>query len=191
MKVFVRIFILAALVLASSCKPSLYTGPLDNPYGNWKGVHTEYRFNGAEVSSADSCAYNVISFYRQGLCCIEGHKGALPYSYDQDASVMEIGTGIWRVNAMTGAEMILEFLEDSAPVIEPERPEEREPEAETVFEPVVFNGMTIVMEDGKFVYTGKNGQKVRCYYEGVEDEEGNPVVQFWYDTHIDRFEPYN
>ncbi len=177
--------------MASSCKPSLYTGPLDNPYGNWKGVHTEYRFNGAEVSSADSCAYNVISFYRQGLCCIEGHKGALPYSYDQDASVMEIGTGIWRVNAMTGAEMILEFLEDSAPVIEPERPEEREPEAETVFEPVVFNGMTIVMEDGKFVYTGKNGQKVRCYYEGVEDEEGNPVVQFWYDTHIDRFEPYN
>lgn len=180
--------------MASSCKPSLYTGPLDNPYGNWRGVHTEYRFNGAEVSSRDSCAYNVISFYRQGLCCIEGHKGALSYSYDPDVSVMEIGTEVWRVNSMTGAEMILEFLDDKAPVSEPETPEAGEQEdGEPGFSivPAEYRGVTIVQEGGKYVYTDKSGNKVRCYYEGRNDADGNLTIRFWYDTHTDRFEPYN
>lgn len=194
MKVFVRMFIPAALFMLFSCKPSLYTGQLDNPYGNWRGVHTEYRFNGAEVSSADSCAYNVISFYRQGLCCIKGHKGALSYSYDPDESVMEIGTDVWRVNVLTGAEMILEFLDDKAPVGGPEIPEEGEQEdsePESSLVPTEYRGVTIVQEGGKYVYTDKSGNKVRCYCESSNDSDGNLTIRFWYDTHTDRFEPYN
>ena len=204
MKRLLKMFAVAAAVMAVACKPSIYTGPLDAPSGNWLGVHTEYRFAGEEVASADSCEYGVISFYRQGLCCIEGHKGALPYMYDADMSVLEIGTRIWRVNVLTGAEMILEFVEDTAGTDESQGGDGGEagnaswdgaaddgelPDA-GVF-PVEYRGFTIVSEEGRYFYVDKNGQKVRCYYEGEKDQDGKLYVKFWYDTHIDRFVPYS
>lgn len=204
MKRLLKMLAVAAAVMAVSCKPSIYTGPLDAPSGNWLGVHTEYRFAGEEVASADSCEYGVISFYRQGLCCIEGHKGALPYVYDADISVLEIGTRIWRVNVLTGAEMILEFVEDTAGTDESQGGDGGEagnaswdsaaddgelPDA-GVF-PVEYRGFTIVSEEGRYFYVDKNGQKVRCYYEGEKDQDGKLYVKFWYDTHIDRFVPYS
>lgn len=204
MKRLLKMLAVAAAVMAVACKPSIYTGPLDAPSGNWLGVHTEYRFAGEEVASADSCEYGVISFYRQGLCCIEGHKGALPYVYDADMSVLEIGTRIWRVNVLTGAEMILEFVEDTAGTDESQggdggeagnaswdsAADDGELPDGGVF-PVEYRGFTIVSEEGRYFYVDKNGQKVRCYYEGEKDQDGKLYVKFWYDTHIDRFVPYS
>lgn len=205
MKRLLKMFAVAAAVMAVACKPSIYTGPLDAPSGNWLGVHTEYRFAGEEVASADSCEYGVISFYRQGLCCIEGHKGALPYMYDADMSVLEIGTRIWRVNVLTGAEMILEFVEDTAaPEEEPgddsgngsgssgdvEDAGDDGEQSDAVVLPAEFHGFTIVAEDGRYFYVDESGKKVRCYYEGEKDQDGKLYVKFWYDTHIDRFVPY-
>lgn len=36
-----------------------------------------------------------------------------------------------------------------------------------------------------------NGKQVRCYFAGTKDENGTTKVDFWFDTHTDRFVPYN
>lgn len=198
--------ILKALVLASgvfviinSCKPDIYKGPLDNPYGNWLGVHTDYFFNSETVAQTDACGYSVISFYRQGLCCIEGHKGALPFSYDHESSSLEVGQDRWTVTTLTGAEMVLEFIGTVIPEQEPDDnggetgTEENEDglDRNGIKLPAEFKGMTITSDGTAYFYTDKNGKQVRCYFVGTKDENGTTKVDFWFDTHTDRFVPYN
>lgn len=198
--------ILKALVLASgvfviinSCKPDIYKGPLDNPYGNWLGVHTDYFFNSETVAQTDACGYSVISFYRQGLCCIEGHKGALPFSYDHESSSLEVGQDRWTVMTLTGAEMVLEFIGTVIPEQEPDDnggetgTEENEDglDGNGIKLPAEFKGMTITSDGTAYFYTDKNGKQVRCYFVGTKDENGTTKVDFWFDTHTDRFVPYN
>ncbi len=170
--------ILKALVLASgvlvainSCKPDIYKGPLDNPYGNWLGVHTDYFFNSETVAQTDACGYSVISFYRQGLCCIEGHKGALPFSYDHESSSLEVGQDRWTVTTLTGAEMVLEFIGTVIPEQEPDDnggetgSEENEDglDGNGIKLPAEFKGMTITSDGTAYFYTDKNGkQGLRC-----------------------------
>ncbi len=196
--------ILKALVLASgvfviinSCKPDIYKGPLDNPYGNWLGVHTDYFFNSETVAQTDACGYSVISFYRQGLCCIEGHKGALPFSYDHESSSLEVGQDRWTVTTLTGAEMVLEFIGTVIPEQEPDDnggetgTEENEDglDGNGIKLPAEFKGMTITSDGTAYFYTDKNGKQVRCYFVGTKDENGTTKVDFWFDTHTDRFVP--
>ena len=198
--------ILKALVLASgvfviinSCKPDIYKGPLDNPYGNWLGVHTDYFFNSETVAQTDACGYSVISFYRQGLCCIEGHKGALHFSYDHESSSREVGQDRWTVTTLTGAEMVLEFIGTVIPEQEPDDnggetgTEENEDglDGNGIKLPAEFKGMTITSDGTAYFYTDKNGKQVRCYFVGTKDENGTTKVDFWFDTHTDRFVPYN
>ena len=198
--------ILKALVLASgvfviinSCKPDIYKGPLDNPYGNWLGVHTDYFFNSETVAQTDACGYSVISLYRQGLCCIEGHKGALPFSYDHESSSPEVGQDRWNVTTLTGAEMVLEFIGTVIPEQEPDDnggetgTEENEDglDGNGIKLPAEFKGMTITSDGTAYFYTDKNGKQVRCYFVGTKDENGTTKVDFWFDTHTDRFVPYN
>lgn len=198
--------ILKALALASgvfviinSCKPDIYKGPLDNPYGNWLGVHTDFFFNSETVAQTDACGYSVISFYRQGLCCIEGHKGALPFSYDHESSSLEVGQDRWTVTTLTGAEMVLEFIGTVIPEQEPDDnggetgTEENEDglDGNGIKLPAEFKGMTIISDGTAYFYTDKNGKQVRCYFVGTKDENGTTKVDFWFDTHTDRFVPYN
>ena len=65
---------IAALAAFAACQPEAYTGPLDYPDGSWEGIRSEYFFNGEKVADLDSCETTAISFYRQGLCCIENVK---------------------------------------------------------------------------------------------------------------------
>lgn len=188
-----------ALITISSCKPDIYKGPLDNPYGNWLGVHTDYFFNSETVAQTDACGYSVISFYRQGLCCIEGHKGALPFSYDHESSSLEVGQDRWTVTTLTGAEMVLEFIGTVIPEQEPDDnggetgTEENEDglDGNGIKLPAEFKGMTITSDGTAYFYTDKNGKQVRCYFVGTKDENGTTEVDFWFDTHTDRFVPYN
>mgnify|MGYP001056627536 FL=1 len=192
--------ILKALVLASgvfviinSCKPDIYKGPLDNPYGNWLGVHTDYFFNSETVAQTDACGYSVISFYRQGLCCIEGHKGALPFSYDHESSSLEVGQDRWTVTTLTGAEMVLEFIgtENGDGSEDGNDGNEDGLDDNGIKLPAEFKGMTITSDGTEYFYTDKNGKQVRCYFVGTKDENGTTKVDFWFDTHTDRFVPYN
>lgn len=199
------ILVCGALVAISSCKPDIYKGPLDNPYGNWLGVHTDYFFNSETVAQTDACGYSVISFYRQGLCCIEGHKGTLHFSYDHESSSLEVGQDRWTVTTLTGAEMVLEFIETVIPEPEPDDNggetgteegsgngnEDGSEDGNGIKLPAEFKGMTITSDGTAYFYTDKNGNQVRCYFAGTKDENGRTKVDFWFDTHTDRFVPYN
>ncbi len=192
------ILVCGALVAISSCKPDIYKGPLDNPYGNWLGVHTDYFFNSETVAQTDACGYSVISFYRQGLCCIEGHKGTLPFSYDHESSSLEVGQDRWTVTTLTGAEMVLEFIETVIPEPEPDDnggedtdTDDGSGDGNGIKLPAEFKGMTITSDGTAYFYTDKNGKQIRCYFVGTKDENGTTRVDFWFDTHNDRFVPYN
>lgn len=108
-----KIYILLLAVVAMyaiSCEPEPYTGPLDSPVGNWDGVRSEYYFNGEMVAALDSCETKAISFYKQGLCCIEGVKGSFPFIYDDSQSLLQIDSTLLEVDQLTGAEMVLTYL---------------------------------------------------------------------------------
>ena len=130
--------ILSALLLAA-CKPDAYLGPLDSPVGNWEGYKGEYFFDGELVAELDSCEFKGISFYKQGFCCIEGVKGAFSYVYNESNGDLQIDSTLWHVPTLTGAEMIMEFVDriyppepepepEPEPAPEPENPEGENPE---------------------------------------------------------------
>ena len=108
-----RKFILSILAATSlaACQPETYTGPLDSPIGNWDGVKAEYYFAGDWVAEVNECEYSAVSFYEDGLCCIEGVKGAFPYTYDNSTGLLTVDNTVWAVQTLTGAEMVLEYLE--------------------------------------------------------------------------------
>ena len=174
--------ILAAVSLVA-CKPETYTGPLDSPVGNWDGVKAEYYFNGEMVGETDECQYSAISFYKDGLCCIEGVKGSFPYSYDDTSGRLAVDNTIWSVNTLTGAEMVLEYLETIYTEDEQPRVEENvTPYAE-------YKGFTIYSDNRGYYYENAVQTKIYCTAFTSKDENGATVIDFWYDHHIDHFIP--
>lgn len=124
-----RIIYIAFAFIAIACQPDPYLGPLDSPVGNWDGYKGEYFFNGEKVAELDSCEFKGISFYKQGYCCMEGVKGAFPYVYNESNGDLQIDSTLWHVPTLTGAEMIMEFVDriyppEPEPVPEPENLEE-------------------------------------------------------------------
>ena len=114
--------VIAALAAFAACQPEAYTGPLDYPEGNWNGIRSEYFFNGEKVADVDSCETLGVSFYKQGLCCFEGVKGAFPFKYDDQTRYLQIDSTLWEVSVLTGAELVMTYLYTLYPS-EPEEPE--------------------------------------------------------------------
>ena len=206
-KIIIYIVCLAGF-LAVSCKPDAYTGPLDSPVGNWEGVRSQYLFNGEQVADIDSCETTAISFYKQGLCCIEGKKGAFPYIYDQETGHLQIDNSLWHVLTLTGAEVVMQFLYTAYPPEEtpevapaseetpetPDTPEEPEipevkPDANGVILPAEYNGFTITSNTNGYFYKNEADEIVYCNFKGWKDESGTLIIDFWYDSHIDHFIP--
>ena len=152
--------ILAAAALIA-CKPETYTGPLDSPIGSWDGVKAEYYFNGELVGQVEECQYSAISFYKEGLCCIEGVKGTFPYTYEHSSGTLVIDNTIW-----TGS-----IFENKLTL------------------PIEYKGISINADDYGYYYEDGQGDKTYCNYHSSKDETGAPVIDFWYDTHTDYFIP--
>lgn len=121
--------VIAALAAFAACQPEAYTGPLDYPEGSWDGIRSEYFFNGEKVADVDSCETLGVSFYKQGLCCFEGVKGAFPFKYDDLTRYLQIDSSLWEVSVLTGAELVMTYLYTLYPS-EPEEPETAEEPAE-------------------------------------------------------------
>ena len=206
-KIIIYIVCLAGF-LAVSCKPDAYTGPLDSPVGNWEGIRSQYLFNGEQVADIDSCETTAISFYKQGLCCIEGKKGAFPYIYDQETGHLQIDNTLWQVLTLTGAEVVMQYLYTAYPPEEtpevapaseetpetPDTPEEPEvpevkPDANGVILPAEYNGFTISSNTNGYFYKNETDEIVYCNFKGWKDESGTLIIDFWYDSHIDHFIP--
>lgn len=194
-RILAGILTLAAI---AACKPDTYTGPLDSPVGNWEGVKTEYYFNGQMVGEADACGYTAISFYKEGLCCIEGVKGTFPYTYENASGMMVIDKTVWQVKTLTGAEMVMDYVETIFPeddtaqqadagTSEPEAPEVK-PDANGIILPTEYDGVTIYADKNGYYY--ESGEdKIYCNFYGGKDETGTLIIDFWYDTHTDHFIP--
>ena len=194
--------------LAVSCKPDAYTGPLDSPVGNWEGIRSQYLFNGEQVADIDSCETTAISFYKQGLCCIEGVKGAFAYTYDQETGYLQIDNSLWQVLTLTGAEVVMQYLytvyppeetPEVAPASEetpetPDTPEEPEvpevkPDANGVILPAEYNGFTIESNTNGYFYKNEADETIYCNFKGWKNEADSLIIDFWYDSHIDHFIP--
>lgn len=214
-KIIIYIVCLAGF-LAVSCKPDAYTGPLDSPVGNWEGIRSQYLFNGEQVADIDSCETTAISFYKQGLCCIEGKKGAFPYIYDQETGHLQIDNSLWQVLTLTGAEVVMQYLytayppeetPEVAPAAEnpqdgsgdgteetPEQPAEPEapevkPDANGVILPAEYNGFTIESNTNGYFYKNEADETIYCDFKGWKNEADSLIIDFWYDSHIDHFIP--
>ena len=206
-KIIIYIACLAGF-LAVSCKPDAYTGPLDSPVGNWEGIRSQYLFNGEQVADIDSCETTAISFYKQGLCCIEGKKGAFPYIYDQETGHLQIDNSLWQVLTLTGAEVVMQYLYTAYPPEEtpevapaseetpetPDTPEEPEvpevkPDANGVILPAEYNGFTISSNTNGYFYKNEADETVYCNFKGWKNEADSLIIDFWYDSHIDHFIP--
>ena len=210
-KILIYIACLAGF-LAVSCKPDAYTGPLDSPVGNWEGIRSQYLFNGEQVADIDSCETTAISFYKQGLCCIEGVKGAFAYTYDQETGYLQIDNSLWQVLTLTGAEVVMQYLYTAYPPEEtpeetpevspaaeetpetPETPEEPEvpevkPDANGVILPAEYNGFTITSNTNGYFYKNEADETVYCKFKGWKNETDSLIIDFWYDSHIDHFIP--
>ena len=206
-KIIIYIVCLAGF-LAVSCKPDAYTGPLDSPVGNWEGIRSQYLFNGEQVADIDSCETTAISFYKQGLCCIEGKKGAFPYIYDQETGHLQIDNSLWQVLTLTGAEVVMQYLYTAYPPEEtpevapaseetpetPDTPEEPEvpevkPDANGVILPAEYNGFTIESNTNGYFYKNEADETIYCDFKGWKNEADSLIIDFWYDSHIDHFIP--
>ena len=177
-RLIISIWAIAAL---AACKPETYTGPIDSPVGSWDGVKTEYYFNGEMVGQVEECQYSAISFYKEGLCCIEGIKGAFPYAYEHSSSTLVVDNTIWTVTTLTGVEMVLKYLEATfveGTVFEP-----------TINLPIEYKGISINADDYGYYYENGQGDKTYCNYHGGKDETGMLIIDFWYDNHTDYFIP--
>ena len=198
----------------TACEPEAYTGPLDSPVGNWDGIQSEYYFDGELVGEAEGCQYSAISFYKDGLCCIEGVKGAFPYTYDPASGQLTVDKVVWSVKTLTGAEMVLEYIETLYPdPVEPaeaqdDSPSEGEgtdedtdegsdegeevgpkPDSNGVILPAEYKGKTINADSNGYYYEAGENDRVYCFFFGARDEEGTLTIDFWYDSHVDYFIP--
>ena len=197
------IFFAAALALAA-CKEKIYTGPLNSPVGSWDGVKTEYYFNGEWVGETQECEYPAISFYEGGLCCIEGVKGAFPYTYDNASGMLQIDSTVFGVRTLTGVEFVIEYIEtilpeevqpdsDSEPPEVPAEPEvpEVQPDKNGIILPVEYEGLIINADDNGYYYEiGVEGtERIYCNFFGGKDEAGTMIIDFWYDNYTAHYIP--
>lgn len=208
MKRLIYAAVLAALTALASCKPEAYTGPLEYPEGSWEGVRSEYFFNGEKVADLDSCETLGISFYKQGLCCIENVKGAFPFTYDNASKYLQIDMSMWEVSVLTGAELVMTYLytvypsEPEAPAepevaSEPEEPTEPvvpevpevEPDENGVILPAEYNGFEINADKNGYFYINDAGETVYCNFKGWIDQDQVLIIDFWFDRHTDYFIP--
>ena len=200
--------VIAALAAFAACQPEAYTGPLDYPDGSWEGFRSEYFFNGEKVADVDSCETLGVSFYKQGLCCFEGVKGAFPYTYDNETKYLQIDSTLWEVSVLTGAELVMTYLytlypsepeepvdpeEPSEPTdpeepVEPEVPEVK-PDKNGVILPAEYNGCEINADKNGYFYINESAEKVYCKFKGWTDENKTLIIDFWYDRHTDYFIP--
>jgi hypothetical protein len=112
-------YILISGLILFACKPEAYVGPLDSPIGNWDGIRCEYYFNGENVGDADTTYYSAMTFYKEGLCCIEGVKGAFPFLYDDQANTLQIDSLLWEVINLHTEDMTLKYLGRIYPALPP------------------------------------------------------------------------
>lgn len=200
------LFISFILMLAAACQPDAYTGPLDSPIGNWEGIRSEYYFNGEKVADIDSCETKGIAFYKQGLCCIQGVKGAFPFVYNSESQYLQIDSSLWEVSILTGAEIVMTYLYTLYPAdpaalnedttepevpeepIEPEEPEVL-PDANGVILPAEFNGRIIESNKNGYYYINDAEEIIYCKFKGVREADGKLYIQFWFDQHTDYFIP--
>ena len=201
--------VIAALAAFAACQPEAYTGPLDYPEGNWEGVRSEYFFNGEKVADVDSCETLGVSFYKQGLCCFEGVKGAFPFKYDDLTRYLQIDSSLWEVSVLTGAELVMTYLytlypsepetlevaseeveepTDPEDPVEPEVPEVK-PDKNGVVLPAEYNGCEINADKNGYFYINEASEKVYCKFKGWTDENKTLIIDFWYDRHTDHFIP--
>ena len=210
--------VIAALAAFAACQPEAYTGPLDYPEGNWEGVRSEYLIKGEKVADDDSFETLGVSFYKQGLCCFEGVKGAFPYTYDNETKYLQIDSTLWEVSVLTGAELVMTYLytlypsepeepetpevaseegdepvEPSEPTdpeepVEPEVPEVK-PDKNGVILPAEYNGCEINADKNGYFYINEAGEKVYCKFKGWTDQDKTLIIDFWYDRHTDYFIP--
>ena len=187
------LFILMLGIAAISCKPTPYLGPLDSPVGNWEGVKGQYRFNGEMVAELDSCVFSAISFYRQGYCCIEGMNGAFPFIYDNESGDLQIDSTLWSVKTLTGAEMVMDFVDriyPEAPVTDPEEDTQEgqsAPDKNGVILPAEYKGFTIEADRNGYFYINDSGKTVYCNFKGTKNDADSLIIDFWYDTHTNHF----
>jgi hypothetical protein len=199
MKKILYFIVLAAI--AFSCKPEAYVGDLDSPIGNWEGIGCDYYFKGDLVGDADSSYYSAMTFYKEGLCCIEGVKGAFPYSYDAQTHILQIDAIYWAVLNLHSEDMTLKYLgrtyatppstdskaegedgntgEDQGP----------EPDSNGIILPVEYRGTTIQADENDYYYMDNTGNKVYCSFVGQRNAEGLMNVALWYDTRTDYYVP--
>ena len=187
------LFILMLGIAAISCKPTPYLGPLDSPVGNWEGVKGQYRFNGEMVAEIDSCVFSAISFYRQGYCCIEGMNGAFPFIYDNESGDLQIDSTLWSVKTLTGAEMVMDFVDriyPEAPETDPEEDTQEgqsAPDKNGVILPSEYKGFTIEADRNGYFYINDSGKTVYCNFKGTKNDADSLIIDFWYDTHTNHF----
>lgn len=208
-----RILYIAALgLLLLACKPEAYVGPLDSPVGNWEEAGCDYYFNGEIVGDADSSYYSAMTFYKEGLCCIEGVKGAFPFSYDPQTHILQIDSLSWAVVNLHSEDMTLKYLgriyptpPSSSPEVKadegsesgPEtgddegKDEEQEPKPDKngIILPVEYQGFTITADSKDYYYTNSNGDKIYCTPVGQLNAEGLMEIALWYDTRTDYYGP--
>ena len=201
--------VIAALAAFAACQPEAYTGPLDYPDGSWEGIRSEYFFNGEKVADVDSCETLGVSFYKQGLCCFEGVKGAFPYTYDNETKYLQIDSTLWEVSVLTGAELVMTYLytlypsepetpevaseEGEEPTdpegpVEPEVPEVK-PDENGVILPAEYKGYEINANKHGYFYINESAEKVYCKFKGWTDQDKTLIIDFWYDRHTDYFIP--
>ena len=207
--------VIAALAAFAACQPEAYTGPLDYPEGSWEGIRSEYFFNGEKVADIDSCETLGVSFYKQGLCCFEGVKGAFPYTYDNETKYLQIDSTLWEVSVLTGAELVMTYLytlypsepeepetpevasEEGEEPVEPSEPEEPvepevpevKPDKNGVILPAEYNGCEINADKNGYFYINESAEKVYCKFKGWTDQDKTLIIDFWYDRHTDYFIP--
>lgn len=192
--------LLASMLI--SCKPAEYVGPLDSPIGNWAGTGCEYFFNGELVAEADSSYYSAITFYKEGLCCIEGIKGAFPYEYDPQEKILQIDSLIWSVKNLHSEDLTLKYLgriypDGPMPESEDEETDEDEstedqgpvPDKNGIILPVEYRGFTISADENDYFYIDRSGNTIYCTPVGSRNAEGLMEIALWYDTRTDRFGP--
>lgn len=214
-----RIIYIAFAFIAIACQPDPYLGPLNSPVGNWDGYKGEYFFNGEKVAELDSCEFKGISFYKQGYCCMEGVKGAFPYVYNESNGDLQIDSTLWHVPTLTGAEMIMEFVDRIYPTepvpepenleegageslegsegseggeaAEPEEPAEPEvkPDKNGVILPAEYKGFTIEANKNGYFYMNASGKKVHCEFKGWKNEADSLIIDFWYDSSTNYLAP--
>jgi hypothetical protein len=203
------LYILVLGLISFACKPAAYIGPLDSPVGNWQGTGCDYYFNGELVGDADSSYYSAMTFYKEGLVCIEGVKGAFPFSYDPQTHILQIDSLSWAVVNLHSEDMTLKYLgriyptppssdevksdenpeEGETPGEEPEEDLGPKPDKNGIILPAEYRGFTIDADSNDYYYISSSGVKTYCTPVGQLNAEGLMDIALWYDTRTDYYGP--